>query len=80
MSQREYQVGDQVFVIYRNPHTANVANIQQAEIVEHPEQPGDVALFLHESYHLLSEDDAVYPTFEEAEQMYNKIFDYEQYN
>ncbi|WP_110114765.1 transcriptional regulator SplA domain-containing protein [Bacillus sp. CGMCC 1.16541] len=80
MSKREYQVGDQVFVIYRNPHTANVANITEAEIVEHPEQPGDVALFLHESYHLLAEDDAVYPTYEEAEQMYNKIFDYEQYD
>ncbi|MBX4163047.1 transcriptional regulator SplA domain-containing protein [Priestia aryabhattai] len=80
VEKKEYQVGDQVFVIYRNPHTANVANINQAEIVEHPENKGEKALFLHESYHLLAEDDAVYSTYEEAEKMYNKIFDYEQYN
>ncbi|TYR80722.1 transcriptional regulator [Priestia megaterium] len=80
MMKKEYQVGDQVFVIYRNPHTANVANITQGEIVQHPENKNDVALFLHESYHLLSEDDAVYSSYEEAEQMYNKIFDYEQYD
>ncbi|MED2975069.1 transcriptional regulator SplA domain-containing protein [Fictibacillus sp. B-59209] len=79
MKKREYQAGDQVFVIYRNPHTPNVANITQAEIVQHPEHENEVALFLHESYHLLADDDAVYNTFEEAEQHYKEIFDYDQY-
>lgn len=79
MENREYKVGDQVFVIYRNPHTPNVANITQAEIVQHPDRQEEVALFLHESYHLLAEDDAVYKSREEAEERYKEIFDYDQY-
>ncbi|MBN8251446.1 transcriptional regulator [Priestia flexa] len=76
---KEYHVGDQVFVIYRNPHTANVANITQGEVVQHPENNSDVALLLHESYHLLSDDDAIYTSYEEAERAYNELFDYEPY-
>ncbi|KSU85508.1 transcriptional regulator SplA domain-containing protein [Fictibacillus enclensis] len=79
MEKREYKAGDQVFVIYRNPHTPNVANITEAEIVRHPENEQQLALFLHESYHLLAEDDAVYDTYEQAEEKYKEIFDYDQY-
>ncbi|MDX8362595.1 MULTISPECIES: transcriptional regulator SplA domain-containing protein [Bacillaceae] len=78
MDNKQVKAGDQVYVIYRNPHTPNVANIEQAEIVAHPENNNDVALFLHESFHLIDEDDAVYPTYEEAEKAFNNIFDYEQ--
>ncbi|WLR43172.1 transcriptional regulator SplA domain-containing protein [Bacillus carboniphilus] len=78
MEKKDVQPGDEVYVIYRNPHTPNVANIQQAEVVPHPKNGEDVALFLHESYHLLSEDDAIFPSYDEAEQMYNSIFDYNQ--
>lgn len=31
--------------------------INQAEYVPHPTKDGEYALFLHETYHLLSEDD-----------------------
>lgn len=35
--------------------------INQAEIVPHPRNEQDVALFLHESYHLLSAEDNEQP-------------------
>ncbi|AKO91854.1 MULTISPECIES: transcriptional regulator SplA domain-containing protein [Priestia] len=77
---KEIREGDDVYVIYRNPHAATVANIQKAEIVQHPENKNDVALFIHESYHLIGEDDALFPTEQDAQQAYNEIFDYEQYD
>ncbi|MTT33297.1 transcriptional regulator [Terrilactibacillus sp. BCM23-1] len=80
MDRKKFEVGDHVYVIYRNPHTANVANITQAEIVQHPENEDDIALFLHEDYHLIEDDDAIYSTFTEAETEYNRMFDYEQYD
>lgn len=36
-------------------------SINQAEIVPHPRNEHDVALFLHESYHLLSNEDHEQP-------------------
>jgi transcriptional regulator of the spore photoproduct lyase operon len=79
VEKKDVNAGDKVYVIYRNPHAANVANIQQAEIVEHPNHPGEKALFIHDSYHLLDEEDAIFPSYSDAEVMYNKLFDYEQY-
>ncbi|NCU16450.1 transcriptional regulator SplA domain-containing protein [Pallidibacillus pasinlerensis] len=32
-----------VYVVYRNPHTQNVANIQEAAVVRHPEQPDKIS-------------------------------------
>ena len=32
-----YQAGDIVYVMYRNPHTYNVANIQEAAVVNDPD-------------------------------------------
>ncbi|KEZ52740.1 MULTISPECIES: transcriptional regulator SplA domain-containing protein [Metabacillus] len=79
MEKNDVRAGDKVYVIYRNPHAANVANIQQAEVVDHPTEPGQKALFIHDSYHLLDEEDAIFPSYSDAEEMYNKLFDYEQY-
>ncbi|MGX1194261.1 transcriptional regulator SplA domain-containing protein [Metabacillus sp. SLBN-84] len=79
MEKKDVRAGDKVYVIYRNPHAANVANIQQAEVVDHPTEPGQKALFIHDSYHLLDEGDAIFPSYSDAEEMYNKLFDYEQY-
>jgi len=44
----------------RNPHAANVANIEKEEIVQHPKNPEVLALFLHDAYYPLAEDDAVF--------------------
>lgn len=43
--QNEYRPGDIVYVMYRNPHTQNVAQVQEAAVVEHPDEPGELALF-----------------------------------
>lgn len=75
-----FRVGEEVYVIYRNPHAAVVANIEKAEVVQHPKNPHELAIFLHDAYHPLAEDDAVFSSFEEAEELYNEIFDYEQYD
>ena len=76
---KQFKVGEEVYVIYRNPHAVNVANIVKAEIVEHPHNHQELALFLHDAYHPLAEDDAVFSSFEEAEKLYNQLFDYQQY-
>lgn len=79
MEKKEYQVGDQVFVIYRNPHTANVANIKSAEIVQHPDNPNEQVLFLHNTLHVIEDDDAIFHSYEEAEKTYNAYFSGDHY-
>ncbi|MFC0270659.1 transcriptional regulator SplA domain-containing protein [Metabacillus herbersteinensis] len=76
----DFKLGETVYVIYRNPHAAIVANILSAEIVQHPINENEFALFLHDSYHPLSDDDAVFSSFDEAERLYNELFDYGQYH
>ena len=49
-----------VYVIYRNPHAANVAHIKEAEVVDHPLHEGELALFMYDTYHAFAEDDAVF--------------------
>lgn len=71
---RAYQAGDIVYVLYRNPHTQNVANVQQAAVVNHPESPNELALFLYDTYYPLSHEMAVYATEGEAEQAYHYYF------
>lgn len=41
-----YIAGDTIYVFYRNPHTQSVANFQVAAIVNHSENPYELALFL----------------------------------
>ncbi|SDZ19975.1 transcriptional regulator of the spore photoproduct lyase operon [Evansella caseinilytica] len=74
MDNNLFQSGDQVYVIQRNPHTQSVAQIQTAHIVENPEQPGDLALFFRDEYYPLSDDLAIYDSYEEAEETYNQSF------
>ncbi|MEE6449242.1 transcriptional regulator SplA domain-containing protein [Gottfriedia acidiceleris] len=71
---RTYHPGDIVYVFYRNPHTQNVANIQAAAVVNNPENPNELALFLYETYYPLSSEMAVYSTEEEANQAYNYYY------
>lgn len=53
----------------------NVAQIKEAEIVSHPYNEEELALFLLETYHPLAPDDAVFPTYEEAEALYQDLFE-----
>ncbi|WP_438503629.1 transcriptional regulator SplA domain-containing protein [Ectobacillus ponti] len=69
----EMQVGDEVYVIYNNPHTPTVANIRAAEIVQHPKDPNDVALFLHDTFHVIEDDDALFTSYEAAERAFQDI-------
>ncbi|RWZ54728.1 transcriptional regulator [Halobacillus fulvus] len=69
-----YRAGDIVYVIYRNPHTYDVANVQEAAVVNNPEHPGELALFLYETYFPLDSEMAVYASEGEAERAYQDAF------
>ena len=70
----QYHAGDIVYIFYRKPHTQDVANIQQAAVVNNPENPNELALFLYDTYYPLTNDLAVYASEEEAEQVYQQYF------
>lgn len=74
MNQNNYELGDVVYMIIRNPHAQDVAQVQQAAIVDHPEQPGELALFVHETYYPLSEDFALFKSEDAAESAYKDAF------
>lgn len=69
-----YKPGDIVYVIIRNPHAQDVANVQQAAVVRHPEDPNQFSLFLYETYYPITDEMAVFKTEEEAEQAYQDAF------
>jgi len=69
-----YKPGDIVYVLYRNPHTQDVASVQAAAVVNHPEREHELALFLYETYYPLTDDIAVFSTEEEANQAYEFYF------
>ncbi|WP_246941612.1 transcriptional regulator SplA domain-containing protein [Bacillus pinisoli] len=71
---KDIQAGDEVYVIYHNPHTASVANVKKAEIVQHPHNPDGVALFLHETFHVIEDDDALFQTEAAAETAYQELY------
>ena len=75
MPRQPFKLGDEVYVIYRNPHAANVAQIKEAEVVDHPLHEGELALFMYDTYHAFAEDDAVFSSYEEAERLYRELFD-----
>lgn len=66
--------GDEVFVIYRNPHVPSVSNVKSAEIVQHPKDSEKLALFIHETLHVIEDDDALFATSEAAERFLNAQF------
>lgn len=74
LSDHSYTPGDIVYVFYRNPHTPNVANIQEAAVVHDPENPGQLAVFLYETYYPLTDELAIYHSIEEAETAYSDYF------
>lgn len=50
-----YGPGEIVYIIIRNPHAQDVAHVQQAAIVQHPENPNKLALFSHDNYYSLAD-------------------------
>lgn len=70
-----YSPGDTVYILIRNPHVQNVASIEQATIVEHPEEPKKLALFAHHHYYPLRDDFAIFSTEMAAEIAYQEAFD-----
>ncbi|PKR84454.1 transcriptional regulator SplA domain-containing protein [Heyndrickxia camelliae] len=71
---QSFKPGEVVYIIIRNPHAQDVANIQQAAVVQNPDAPNQLALFVHETYYPLSDEFAVFSSEEEAEQAYQEAF------
>lgn len=71
---RTYNPGEIVYIILRNPHTQDVANVQQAAVVQNPENPDELALFIHDTYFPLTEELAVFKSKAEAEQQFIEAF------
>lgn len=71
---QSYNPGDVVYVMYRNPHIQDVVNVQEAAIVENPDEAGELCLFLYETYYPLNEEFAVYGSEREAIAAYEDYF------
>lgn len=70
----DYRPGEIVYIIIRNPHAQDVASIQQAAVIDNPDQPGELALFIHETHYPLTDEVAVFRSEQEAEQEYHEAF------
>ncbi|SHG28059.1 transcriptional regulator SplA domain-containing protein [Ornithinibacillus halophilus] len=70
----QFRPGEVVYIIIRNPHAQDVAQVQQAAVVENPDNPSELALFAHETYYPLSDEFALFKSEEEAEQAYQEAF------
>ena len=69
-----FQPGQIVYVIIRNPHAQDVANVQEAAVVQNPESPEELSLFLYETYYPLTDEVAAYHSANEAEMAYREAF------
>lgn len=65
-----YTPGEVVYIIIRNPHAQDVANIQQAAVVENPDNANEMALFIHDTYYPLTDEFAIFKSEAEAEQVF----------
>lgn len=74
MDTQSFTPGEIVYIIIRNPHAQDVANVQQAAVVQNPNNSNELALFIHESYYPLTEELAVFKSEIEAEQSYYEAF------
>ncbi|QDP39071.1 transcriptional regulator SplA domain-containing protein [Radiobacillus deserti] len=74
MDYHTYRPGDIVYVIIRNPHVQGAANVQEAAVVNNPDHPGELALFLYETYYPLTDEIAVFENEAEANQEFESIF------
>ncbi|GAA5416401.1 hypothetical protein Pryu01_01436 [Paraliobacillus ryukyuensis] len=69
-----YYPGEVVYVIIRNPHVQDAANVQEAAVVNNPEKPNELALFVYETYYPLTDEIAVYKSAAEAETAFQQAF------
>lgn len=76
---QNYQPGDVVYVIIHNPRAQDIAHVQEAAVVENPEDPSKLSLFLYGTYFPLSNEFAIYRSLDEAEQAYNDVFGIEDF-
>ncbi|SEO00574.1 transcriptional regulator of the spore photoproduct lyase operon [Amphibacillus marinus] len=74
MINQDYNIGDQVYVMLRNPHVQGAVNVQEAQVVAKPDYPGELALLLNEEYFPLRDDLAVFSDYYEAEIAYRDAF------
>ncbi|MFJ8461234.1 transcriptional regulator SplA domain-containing protein [Lysinibacillus xylanilyticus] len=74
MKQQQYSAGDIVYIFYRDPQIEDVANIQEAKVVNNPEHPNELALFLFETYYPITNDILIYTSEMDAEQAYHQYF------
>ncbi|MFC2949800.1 transcriptional regulator SplA domain-containing protein [Virgibacillus sediminis] len=72
--EQQFRPGEVVYIIIRNPHAQDVAHVQQAAVVENPEEPSELALFAHETYFPFDGQFAVFHSEREAEQAYQEAF------
>ena len=72
--EQNYSLGEIVYILIRNPHVQDVANIQQAAVVQHPEEPDQLALFTNENYYPLTNDFAIFSTESAAEMAYQEAY------
>ena len=70
----DLQEGQQVYIIYRNPHTQTVSTVQEASIERDPMNPDQLSLLLFDFYHPIEADDALFQSFEEAESMFEQFY------
>ncbi|MFJ8512070.1 transcriptional regulator SplA domain-containing protein [Lysinibacillus xylanilyticus] len=74
MKQQQYNAGDIVYIFYRHPSIEEVANIQEATVVNNPDNPQELALFLFETYYPLTNDVLIFGSEMDAEQAYHQYF------
>lgn len=72
--EHNFSPGEIVYIILRNPHAQNVAQVQQAAVVAHPEKPNELALFAHDNYFPLTDEFAIFTSEHEAEAVYQEAF------
>ena len=74
MQQQQYNAGDIVYIFYRDPQIEDVANIQEAKVVNNPDHPNELGLFLLETYYPITNDILIYTSEMDAEQAYHQYF------
>lgn len=74
MDIHQLQSGDTVYVIQRNPHTQSAAHIQEAAIIQNPDNPRQLSLFFRDEHYPLTDAFAMYSSYEEASQAYDSSF------
>lgn len=74
MKQQQYSAGDIVYIFYRHPHILDVANIQEAVVMNNPDNPNELVLFLFGSYYPLTNDMLIFKSEMAAVQAYHQYF------